>query len=152
MPKYFQLDMTMLKPATAVDYKIPQEVFIRFRETIVRAFATDARLKLQKVTQTDDKVIIEEQDKIPVMGKYVQNVKAHNRKGTKRVRAHKRVYKNYKPVKLPKSIGSGASPWRMVRWDFPQLPGQEKIDFTKEENVEKFIVDAIVQEFGGQIR
>ena len=28
----------------------------------------------------------------------------------------------------------------------------KKIDFTKEENVEKFIVDAIVKEFDGQIR
>ena len=84
----------------------------------------------------------------PIRGKYVQQVKSHKRKGSggqrTRVKSHKRVYRNYKPVQLPDGQ------WRMLR-NTVEVKGKNPIRESAIARyagrpMEKLIVEAIKDE------
>ena len=84
----------------------------------------------------------------PVVGRYVQQVKSHNRKqgrSKQRIRQHRRFYKNHIPVQLPDGQ------WRMVS-SIPEVKATKP--FSKAatrrytgKDMEKLIADAVKYEF-----
>ena len=116
-----------------------KEIFIRIKDAILKAVIRDASKESnQQADQQGDKITITTSP-TPVAGRYVQQVKTHNRKskdgGVKRVRSHQRFYKGYMPIQLP------SGQWRMVN----QIKKHPKR--YKEQDLQDLIVEAIKQEF-----
>ena len=85
----------------------------------------------------------------PIIGRYVQQVKTHNRNitggGSKRIRAHQRVYSGYRPIQLPNGQ------WRMMS-ALPAIKATKPISRSTTKRytgkaMEKLIADAIKAEF-----
>ena len=116
-----------------------KEIFMRIKDAILKAIITDAsKDKDQKADRRGDKITLTTSP-TPVVGRYVQQVKTHNRKskagGSTRVRTHQRVYQGYTPIQLP------SGQWRMV--NKIKKPSKK---YT-EQGMQDLIVEAIKQEF-----
>ena len=122
-----------------------KEIFSKIKDAIFNAVAKEAYSNGQLTNKEADKITIndsptkKEKSFVPVVGRYVQQVKTHNRKG-KRVKAHQRFYNGYIPIQLQ------SGQWRMVSRVKKPASNSSTQRYT-EKDMESLIVNAIKQAF-----